>query len=124
VGAGCGLVLGTLIGTLLACATSVDVPVVTSPISDELPQGVEQSIESRIEGAIPEVSYQAPVPQPTSTRAGIVLDPHGTLGPAEMQRLIRRLESLDGRDRIVCVPTRDRAFGECVFPDGDDTATP
>ena len=77
-----------------------------------------------VAGAMPQVSYYTPAPEPAATRSGIVLDPLDSLGPDEMRRLIRRLESLDGEERIVCVPTRESTFGDCVFPERDDTIAP
>jgi hypothetical protein len=44
------------------------------------------------------------------------------MGPDEVETLLRRLETLDGEDKIVCLPTRDRAFGRCVFPLPDEPA--
>ncbi|MDJ0848843.1 MAG: hypothetical protein QNK04_10735 [Myxococcota bacterium] len=107
-------------GALLACASEpVAFPPLDLPFADTPPPDVEASVTSRIDRSIPEVTYHTPAPRPSDTSAASVLDPMGSLGPDEMKLLIRQLESLDGKEKIVCLPTRDRAFGECAFPAAD-----
>ncbi len=106
-----------LLGSAVACASqSVSVPPMDLPFADTPPPDVEASVESTIARSIPEVSYHTPAPRPSDTSAAAVLDPTDSLDPAEMKLLIRRLESLDGDQKILCRPTHDRAYGDCTFP--------
>ncbi len=108
-----------LLGSVAACASrSVEVPPLDLPLATQ-PPDVEASVESTIARSIPEVSYHTPVPEPSDASAASVLDPIGSLDPSEMRQLIRKLESLDGSEKIVCTPTHDRTFGECVFPSSE-----
>jgi len=99
--------------TALGCAKDVGVvtPEIASPISQQLPQGVGTDIDDQIGDSLPTVSYAVETPD-----VDAAFDSSDPLDPNAVRNLIRRLESLDGDDLIVCMPTGDTAFGECVFP--------
>lgn len=116
-----GLRTVLLAAGVFACSTDpMSIPRMESPISPEPPAAAQESVASGIEDSIPEVSYSTYTPGGHDTSAGAVLNPRGSMGPEEAEQLLRRLESLDGEDKIVCLPTRDRAFGECEFPLPDE----
>jgi hypothetical protein len=98
------------------CAGSADVPDLAAPFSASVPGDVAARVEHAIERSVPEVSYQRPASAVGAHSGAAALDPSGVLTPVELRQLIRSLESLDGNQRIVCVPSRQRAFGDCVFP--------
>jgi hypothetical protein len=111
-----------LAAALAACAGQATPPDLSSPLSEELPRGVEAAIEAQIQRSLPQVSYHRPPPDAFGMEAGSATtsDLGGRLEPEQVRSLIRSLESLDGDGRIVCMPSRGRVFGECVFPLGSD----
>ncbi len=107
-----GLLLA-FVFSALGCAKPVDAvaPEISSPISQKLPRDLGTDVDQQIEISLPTVSYAVDSPGPEETR-----DLANSLDPDAVRALIQRLESLDGDGVIVCVPTDDTAFGECVFP--------
>lgn len=101
----------TLALTAIGCATPVDVvaPEIASPIPRQVPQDIGTGIDEQIEDSLPTVPYAVETPGTA-----------GAIDPDALRDLIRRLDSLDGDDAIVCVPTGDTTFGKCVFPLPED----
>ena len=96
---------------LMAAALALACVHAPAPVPEpSLHSAPEAALDARIGGAIeaslPEVSYETDDPA--------LVDPLGRSDPSPIER---KVESLDGKTRIICLKREQSAFGDCAFPD-------